>query len=261
MLGRQVKVLEAFRRTVQFVHAHEPPGVSASYARLRQELETAVEELEQHAVGQDAARRKGLAATRALHAAERSLRERHLRPLAAIARALEEEEPGIVNGLRLPGRRIGVTRLVAEASAIRSSAVKHARLLVDYGRHPEFLSQIGSAIEALQGRYLEQARALGNKVGSTAALAQGMMHARRLVMLLECQIVSGFIDDHAVLAEWRSAKRVQLKQGGGRREEVGVEVTVSEADVVPVFAAQMLMLEAPKPQLLIAAPRREKVAA
>jgi len=259
MLGRQAKVLEAFQRTVTFVKTHVPPNANATYAKLGQELADAVEVLRQCAAGQKRGRKERMAATQAVHAAEEHLRERHLKPLSMIARALGAEGPGIVETMRMPRRRCGVMRLAVEASAMRASATKYAAVFVENGRHPEFLQQLDSAIEALRECYLEQARAMGERVGSTVGLEEGMKRARRLVMLLECQIVAGYVEQPAMLAEWRSAKRVQVKTGVKNGEVV--EVTVSEADEVPVVERAMLLLEAPKPKLLIMAPQREKVAA
>lgn len=66
------------------------------------------------------------------------------------------------------------------------------------------------------------------------------------------------------LAEWRTAKRVHLKEGGGRREE-GEILAVAESEVremVLEAGAPMLALEAPRPPLMIEAPKvGEKVAA
>jgi len=264
MLGRQTKLVEAFQRTVQFVKAHVPPNANAgngSYAKLGRALELAVAELEQAASDQALGRRVSQAATRAVYASVKRLRDWHLKPLAVIARAVAEDEPGISRAVRMPRRRIGVTRLSAEARGMRDSARKYEQLFVANGRDSAFLSQLDQAIETMEAAFIEQARMVGHQVSATAAVAQGIRRARRLVMLLECQIVTGYEEDDVALAEWRTAKRVHLKQGGGRREEVE-EVTVNEErEMVLEAGSPMLAIEAPKP-LMIAAPRvEEKVAA
>lgn len=258
MLGRQTKLVEAFQRTVQFVKTHVPPNANAgngSYAKSGRELELAVAELEQAASDQALGRRMSQATTRAMEASVKRLRDRHLKPLAMIARAVAEDEPGISRAVRMPRRRTGVTRLAAEAHAMRETAGKYEALFVSNGRDSGFLSQLDQAIEKMEETFIEQARVVGHQVGATAAVAQGIRRARRLVMLLECQILPGYEEDDVALAEWRTAKRVHLRQGGGRRKEVE-EVTLSEErEMVLEAGAPKLALEAPTTPQMIQAPR------
>jgi len=262
MLGRQTKLVEAFQRTAQFVKTHVPPNANGMYAVLGRELELAVSELEQAAADQALGQRRSQATTRAVYASVKRLRDWHLKPLATIARALAEDEPGIASAVRMPRRRIGVTRLSAEALAMREAASRYEQLFVANGRDLDFLSQLDAAIEKMEESFIEQARAVGTQVGATAAVAQGIRRARRLVMLLECQILPGYEEDDVALAEWRAAKRVHLK-AGGRSGEVE-QVLVDEVEGMALEAgATMAAIEAPKPALLmIAAPKiGEKVAA
>jgi hypothetical protein len=148
MLGRQTKLVEAFQRTVQFVKTHVPPNANGMYAVLGKELELAVAELEQAASDQALGRRVSQATTRKMAASVKRLRDRHLKPLAVIARAVGEDEPGISRAMRMPRRRTGVTRLAAEGHAMRETAGKYEALFVSNGRDSGFLSQLDQAIES-----------------------------------------------------------------------------------------------------------------
>ncbi len=264
MLGRQTKLVEAFQRTAEFVKTHVPPNANAgsgSYVKLGRELELAVAELERAASDQALGRRLSMAATRTMEASVKRLRNHHLKPLAMIARAVAEDVAGISSAVRMPRRRIGVTRLSAEARAMRGSAARYEALFVANGRDSAFLSQLDDAIEAMEEAFMAQARAVGHQVGATAAVEQGIRRARRLVMLLECQIVTGYEEDDVALTEWRAAKRV--RQGGGRREEGGggADVASEVEEMVLEAGSPPLAIEAPKAEMLMIEAPKEKVAA
>ena len=223
MLGRQVKVFEALARTVQFVKTNTPPGANGKYAELAGRLETVVGELQANARNQVLGRRMSRAKTQAVRAAIKALRDTHLRPLSRIAQALKEEIPGIERATNLPRRRRHVTKLAAEARGVRDNAKRNEQVFVDSGRDPDFIAKLDAAIAEMVELHREHACAIGFQVGATAGVAQAIRHARRLVMLLDCQMLTGFADDQAKLAEWRLAKRVQAKSGA-RREEAPIEV-------------------------------------
>jgi hypothetical protein len=238
MLGRQVKVLEALERTAQFVKTNTPPGANGKYADLAGQLEKVVGELQADARDQVLGRRMSRATTQSVRAAIKRLRETHLRPLSRIAHAMKEEIPGIERATHLPRRRLHVTKLAAEARGVRDNAKLYEQVFVDSGRDPDFIAKLDEAIAEMVERHREHARAIGFQVGATAGVAQGIRHARRLETLLDCQVLTGFADDQAKLAEWRSAKRVQEKSGA-RHEDAPIEREQG--------------IESPQPRLMVAA--------
>jgi hypothetical protein len=238
MLGRQVKVLEALGRTAQFVKTNTPPGANGKYAELAGQLEQVVGELQADARDQVLGRRMSRATTQAVRAANKTLRDTHLRPISRIAHAMKDEIPGIERATHLPRRRLHVTKLAAEARGVRDNAKLYEQVFVDSGRDPDFIAKLDEAIAEMVELYREHSRAIGFQVGATAGVAQDIRYARRLVTLLDCQVLTGFADDQAKLAEWRLAKRVQAKSGA-RREEAPVEIEG--------------VVEAPQPRLVVAA--------
>jgi hypothetical protein len=230
MLGRQVKVLEALERTAQFVKTNTPPGANGKYVEHVGQLETVVGDLRADARDQVLGQRMSRAKTQAVRAAIKTLRETHLRPISRIAFALKDEIPGIERATHLPRRRLHVIKLAAEARGVRDNAKRYEQVFVDSGRDPDFIAKLDAAIAEMVERHKEHARAIGFQVGATAGVVQDIRQARRLVTLLDVQVLTGFADDEAKLAEWRSAKRVQAKSGARReeapiaREEVAAEV-------------------------------------
>src|SRR5258705_10689129 len=142
MLGRQKQVLQAFQRVQdwlkQNVLADAPPAI----ARMYRELDAVVSRAERAAVHQGTGHRLTRAATQELRAAVWVLRDRHLKPIAAIARATNGGMAGLEHACRLPRRRLPVTSLAAEANAVRKCVESHVQWFVDHGRKPEFLEQL-----------------------------------------------------------------------------------------------------------------------
>jgi len=214
-------------RDVQFVKTNVPPNANAKYAELSAELEKVVGRLEDDASNQMTGWRLGRAATQNLRSAVRTLRDMHLKPISMIAYALKKEIPGIESATRLPQRRLPVTKLAASARAVRDNAKRYEQAFVDSGRDPDFIAKLDAAISAVERVWLSQARALGMQVGATGAIDDDIHRARQLVTMLDCQILTGYADDAAKLAEWRSAKRVRAKSGV-RSEEVSIETATVE---------------------------------
>jgi hypothetical protein len=171
-----------------------------------------------------------------LPAAVRLLRDRHLKPIVAIARATSDRLVGIDRACRLPQRRLPVTMLAAEANAVRQAAEAHAQWFVDHGRDAEFLTQLDGAVAEMLRVQMRRERTTSLHVGATAALMQHLTRARRLVEILDCHVLSVFESDGAKLAEWRVARRVQAKPGA-RREAVEV---VEAAPLVAVDAREVV---------------------
>lgn len=231
MLGRQKQVLEAFQRVRAWLQANVAPDASPAHARLCAELSDVVDRAERAIAHQLLRERLSQARTQELRAAVRALRNRHLKPIAAIARASSDRIVGIERAAHLPRRRLPVTKLAAEARGLKTSVEPHVEWFVFNGRHPEFLAQLDAAVVEMERVQMQRYRALSLQVGATAALRQHLRRARQLVEILDCHVSSTFEGDEAKLAEWRHARRVQAKPGA-RREGVSADVVaVAEEQV------------------------------
>src|SRR5688500_7255663 len=225
MLGRQNQALQAFQRVRAWLeqnpsaHAKEPP------AGICRELNEVVSRAERAAVHQGSGHRLERAATRELRAAVRTLRDRHLKPIAQMARAARDSNPGLDIACRTPRRRMPVTLLAAEARAVRVGIEPLAEWFVNHGREPEFLAELEAAVVEMERVQMRRSRAELLHVGATSALAHHLRRARQLVEFLDCHVQSVFAGDAVKLAEWGVAKRVQRKPGV-RREVVSEELPV-----------------------------------
>src|SRR5689334_12442923 len=109
---KQKQVIEAYQRIEAFLATHPAPS-PATYAEPQRLLEAAVARLASHSSAQAVGTRLSQAERERQQVLMTQLRERHLRPIVAIARATMEELPGIEKALKMPVGNIGVLELVA----------------------------------------------------------------------------------------------------------------------------------------------------
>ena len=232
MLGRQKQVLDAFTRVQDWLRRNAPAMAHPSVARRLSELGEVIARAERATAHQSEGLRSKEDATQELKGAVRRLRNRHLRPISAIARALGDELL-VQQACRLPRRRVPVMVLLAVAGGVRDVVARHAAWFIECGRPPEFASQLDEAMAEVRRMVRRRERAVALHVGATAALAQHLKRARQLVELLHCHVLSAFDGDEARLAEWRNARRVH-RLGSTSRTEATASVVESQQEVVPL---------------------------
>lgn len=217
MLARQQRQMLAFLRMSVFASDNVPPGANDKYAQLVNELNELVDRLDKDAHDQAHGQHNAEAKTQQVIAAKKALRDFHLKPIAATARVLmSDAHEEVKNATRLPARNLGMQKLLAEAKSIREAVVKYEKLFIENGRSQDFIAQLDRAVSEVEQRYLERHGPRALRAGSTAGLAQDIRRARRLVTLIECQILTGYARDPVKLKEWQMAKRVHGKPGPKR---------------------------------------------
>ncbi len=213
---RQKQAIEAYRRVQEFVRTH-PVQAPASYADGGRQLDEVVARLRGHSMVQAVGRRMGGAETVRQKALVRQLREMHLRPIAKIAKAKLSQEPGIEVALRIPRQTLPITRLVAEARAVSSAVTEYNPVFVANGRAEDFLEQLEAATDRLERSLTGRARKMGSKVGARVGIGTEIQRGREAVEIIDTVVTTCFANDPDVLAEWRSARRVQVVPGGSAR--------------------------------------------
>ena len=203
--------LSPIRRQGSFANPAPEPG----YGGPKQVLEDVVAQLSGHSSEQIVGGRLSQAERRRQEALCAKLREHHLRPIVAIARAEMRAMPGIEKALRLPVATLGVTKLVAQAQAIRETAKLYEPAFVKNGRPADFLEQLGTAIDAVTQSTLGRAKNVGRQVGAKAGIAQEARRGRDAVEMLDSIVRVVFEGNDPVLRAWEVAKRVKAMPGGG----------------------------------------------
>jgi len=214
---RQQQVIESYQRVQRFLDAH--PNAAGSYAgsygEPKARLDAVVERLTAHATRQMESGRKGRAETSRQRALKRALREDHLRPIAKIAHAVLHDAPGIAVALRLPRPQLTVTRLLADASAVRNAVAAYQPVFVENALPADFMEELDAAIAALRVSLVDRAESVGARVGARHAIAQEIRRGRAVVEILDVVVTKRFGRDDEVMASWRSAKRVHASPTSG----------------------------------------------
>jgi hypothetical protein len=208
MQAKWKKVIESLQRVQVFLGAHPAPG-SASYAEPKEVLADVLRIVGDHSTEQVSGLRLSQAEKRRQDVLMRQLRERHLRPIAAIARANRAEMPGIDRALRLPHASLGPIGLVSAAKSIRRSVGLYQPVFVRNGRPADFLEQLDSAIMSLDESAAGRGRLVARHVGARAGIKKELRRGRRAVDMLDTIVRVAFEGQDDVLAEWDVAKRVQ----------------------------------------------------
>ena len=234
MLARQKQMLASFGRVQDFLSAFPLPTPPAKYAERRGELDATVARLSALTSDQEQGRREARDDTQRQQVMRAELREKHLAPIARIARAVLPDTPSIQKALALPEKAMSPIKLIAVATGIRGSAAKYEAVFVENGRPADFLAQLDGAIEALRQTLLGRARSVGRHVGATAGLEQVLTQARKCVQMLNAMVLDGFAGNAEVIAKWRAAQRIQdwpgVRGTGGTADE-NVEPEAAAAEV------------------------------
>mgnify|MGYP001606453958 FL=1 len=230
MIARQKQLLGSFERVLDFLSAFLLPTPPAKFAERSAELDATVARLRALTADQAAGQREAKDGTNRQVHVRKVLREKHLAPIARIAKAMLPDEPSIQKALAMPDGGLPVIKLIAVAGGIRTSAAKYEQVFVENGRPGDFLVQLDAAIEALRQTLLVRARSVGRHVGATAGLEQVLDVGKKCVQMLNAMVLDAFAGNAEVIATWRMAKRVQDVAGGGFRATGGT----ADENIAPV---------------------------
>jgi hypothetical protein len=213
MEAKQKQLIESYRRVQAFL-TRNPAPAPATYAEPKEVLDAVVAELTGHSSAQAVGRRLSQAEFVRQNTLMTTLRNKHLKPIVAIARATMTGLPGIDKALRMPPT-CGVIRLVAEATAIAEAATKYEPAFVKNGRAATFLEDLKTAIQALDESTVGRAANVGKLVGARAGILQELRRGRDAVGMLDTIVRVAFEGNGPVLREWAVARRVKALPSGG----------------------------------------------
>ncbi|HEX7939817.1 MAG TPA: hypothetical protein VF483_12595, partial [Gemmatimonadaceae bacterium] len=198
MQARQKQLIESYQRVQAFLEANPAPA-PASYGGPLEMLESVVSDLNEHTSDQVLGGRLSKSEQRRQQALCVKLREHHLRPLVAVAKAEMTDLPGIERLLTMPPATLGVTKLVAEGVAFAKAAVEYKDTFVKNGRPADFLDQLNSAISDLVQSTKGRAQNVGRQVGAKAGIAQQAKRGRDAVNMLDSIVKVVFEGNDPVL--------------------------------------------------------------
>ena len=209
MIAKQKQQLEAFVRSQAFVAAHPIVGV-LGYGSAIRTLEEVVPRLRGLAGAQITGRALSSAERRRQAQLVRQLRDRHMRPIAAIARAQFEPESDVrlPAAIRMPRGRLGVTKILQASDGMIEAARPFEAVFIANGLPADFLARFTSARNALEATQSGRATLVGTHVGARAGMQVQIRRGRGAIDRLDAVVRAAFDDDEETLAKWRNAKRI-----------------------------------------------------
>ena len=125
----------------------------------------------------------------------------------------DEDHPELEGLFRLP-RSGGDKALLAAARAFRVAAQPLEALFIRYELPADFLADLDADIAACESAEETHEAGLGQQVGGTAALADGIS-GMKLRGVLDTIVKNKYRGNAAVLAEWETARHVVRRSSGG----------------------------------------------
>jgi hypothetical protein len=238
MLSKHRRVQESFQRVHVFVEANPAtgqPGFETAKAALVEALtrlrEFASVQISGRELSRAELRRRGQMLTR--------LRDRHMRPIVTIARGQIEPNSDVrlPEALRMPHASVCVTTVLQAADAMIEAASTFESVFVANGLPADFLARFQRARDVVAEVVDARAMLLGASIGARKGIEMQLRRGRLAVDRLDAVVRAAFEGEEAILATWRSAKRVQRRPGGS-----GPAVSVDSSP--DVADAQMEMAKA-----------------
>jgi hypothetical protein len=214
MIVQQKQNLEAFVRVLAFLDAHPVEG-PLTYTGPRDTLDDVVRRIREYAGAQVTGRQLSSGELRWQKRMIRQMRDRHIRPMVAIARA--QVEPGSdvrIPAIRMPQTNLGVTKFLQACDGMIEAARPFEAAFVASGLPADFLARFTAARDELEGGLGVRATHIGQHIGARAGLQVQMHRGRRALDHIDAVVRASFDGDEATLATWRFAKRAHQLPGG-----------------------------------------------
>jgi hypothetical protein len=206
--------MESLRSVPAFLDANAAmlPGIVDNPQRKR--LDALLVELETRVGDQSGNALAAQGATRKHQSLRDALIRDHMAPIAKIA-AAELPTPEL-QVFKMPKGTPSIEKLRSAALGMAEAAAPYAEVFVSAGLTPGFLDRLVAAANAtvtsVTGRNLHRQ----DRVGATKGLKSTLTEARKKVRALDALVKSALKDEPALLAAWRTARRVQKYSGGAQ---------------------------------------------
>jgi hypothetical protein len=226
--GTALQTLQDVQRFLE-LHKDKLGAVPASGARAA--LDQVIADLSAHVGDQAGGNLETRGATRRYRALRGVLLYEHMNPIAKIARAELPRTPAI-EPLKMPPGNVSAQRLASLAQGMADTAVQYTDVFVGQGLPADFAQQLLTARDGMLESVTGRNQSLAKRRGATQALKQRLSRARRVVAVLDAMVTPALADEPALLASWKTIKRVRKTAGGG----ASVNVAAPVASTAPAAA-------------------------
>jgi len=211
MKHRQSHVLETLRQIQVFLDANAQV-IGPAIASSRRNLDEVVTNLTNYASAQEVGNISSRGETAKQRALRAALRSDHMEPIAEVAKQMLRDVPEY-HALVMPPNNITAPQLVARATAMADAAAVHEQAFKDIGLPDDFISSLRALATEVSQSIDDRKQHTSKRNGATAGLGAEEKRGRSMVKLINALVVPRLRSSDALLAEWRSAKRVPRKPG------------------------------------------------
>ena len=211
MRHRQSHVLETLRQAQVFLDDNAAvvgPAVAAS----RRNLDDVVTQLTTFAAAQEGGNIYSRGETAKQRTLRGALRRDHMRPIAEVAKQKLRDVPEF-HSLVMPPTNATSVQLVARATAMADAAQVHEQVFMEVGMPDDFVASLRSLAAEVAQSIDDRKQHASKRSGATAGLAAEEKRGRNMLKLIDALVVPRLRNNDALVAEWRSAKRVPKKPG------------------------------------------------
>ena len=273
MNRKQGRLFLSFNAVDEFLdsHAEEIPKTIRSGSRER--FRQALARVKEHIRMQAGAPLSAQSLTAWKEEKRQALMRDFMAPIVRIARSEGSAVPGL-EPLKMPRGTLGEPKLIAYASGMLDVARGHQELFIGAGMPADFVEQFQHAIDDVANSLDARANERGAGRGATVGLEVALRQCKKLRDVLDTFIHSELVNQPALLANWRSVKRVHRLASRATQPAIGpveqsIALPVAVETVVAVAASDVLasvvtgQLSAPlelpvrDPARLIAVPLRD----
>jgi nucleotide-binding universal stress UspA family protein len=212
MKQKEGSALETLRRVQGFLDTHADVFASVNQSSTRRNLDNAVTQLTAHAADQETGLRSSKGETARQRALRLALRIHEMIPIVEAAKNAKKTVPEL-KALTMPDSHVRVEELLAAAGAMAETAGKHQQVLIDAGLPDNFVARLTAAADAVRQSIDVRGQNLGRRAGGTSGLGSEEKRARSLIKMVQGRVLPIVGGDAKMLAEWRSAKRINRKPG------------------------------------------------
>ena len=219
MNTNQVARLEVLRCIQAFLDGIAGPLGRVNHSAARAALDCAVARIGQLAAVQEMAQVGATSQTKVKTALRNVLRERHLRPIAAIGQSPAAESAHL-GRFPMPSKHLRDFDLVAAARAMAHAVEEHPALFVDAQALPaDCAFEIRVAAAALEHAIAERDRHRAQLRSATFALAVELTGVRAEVKILDALVTRELRGRRDLFAGWQMAKAAKRPNNSQPRKE------------------------------------------
>ena len=204
----QSRTGETLRNADAFLEQNASTFPNIANSGARKKLRTALAGVSAHAEGQAGHGLLAKGTTQKYFALRAALLRDHMSPIAGIATAELPNTPEIAP-LRMPKGRTSAEKVFLAAKAMSTAAQPFSQVFIDAGLAPDFLVQLDAAADAMLALVDLRAQTQGRRTGATKGMTDHLRQGRKAIGALDRMLTSALKDDPALLANWKTLKRVR----------------------------------------------------